>query len=67
MTETIKPHLVQYLQYVANTGGNATVATLDDDFDPIGPMIRRDIMPTFVVETPDGKLALSDAGRAALP
>lgn len=66
MTQTVSEHQKQYLQYVINTGGNATVATLDDDFDPIGPMIRRDLMPTYIVEQDDGKLALTDAGREAL-
>lgn len=64
--QTVSEHQKQYLQYVVNAGGNATVATLDDDFEPIGPMIRRDLMPTFMVEQDDGKLALTDAGREAL-
>lgn len=56
----------QYLQYIVNTGGNATIASLDDDFEPIGPMIRRDAMPRYFVEREDGKLALTAAGRAVL-
>lgn len=62
---SIKPHLIQYLQYIVNTGGNATVDGFDDDWEPIGPTLRRELMPEFVVET-DGKLALTEAGKAAL-
>ena len=66
MTQTVSEHQKQYLQYVINTGGNATVETLDDDYEPIGPMIRRDLMPKFIVEGADGKLDLTKAGREAL-
>jgi hypothetical protein len=41
----IKPYLVQYLKYVQNTGGNVTVAGFDDDWEPIGPRLREELMP----------------------
>lgn len=63
---SIQPHLIQYLQYVKNTGGNATVAGFDDDWEPIGPMLRKDLMPTYIVEDLNGKLHLTAAGDAAL-
>ncbi len=56
----------KYLQYVQNTGGNATVAQFDDDWDPIGPMVRRDIMPDLVTTDDAGFLVLTDQGRAVL-
>ena len=59
------PQAKQALQYVINTGGNATVASLDDDFEPIGAMLRRELMPTFIIER-DGKLQLTEAGQAEL-
>ena len=62
----VSDHQKQYLQYVINTGGNATVATLDDDYEPIGPMIRRDLMPAYIVENAAGKLELTEAGKAEL-
>ncbi len=62
----VSAHQKQYLQYVINTGGNATVATLDDDYEPIGPMIRRDLMPTYIIENEAGKLELTEAGKAEL-
>lgn len=59
---TIQPHLLQYLQYIINTGGTATVAGFDDDWEPIGPMVRRDLMPRWIAER-DGKLVLTDEGK----
>ncbi len=65
--KTVSEHQKQYLQYVINAGGNATIATLDDDFSPIGPMIRNDLVPTFIMVAPGSeKLSLTDAGHAAL-
>lgn len=58
----LRPDLIQYLKYVVNTGGNADVAQFDDDWEPIGPMVRKGLMPTYMVEQ-DGKLALTDAGK----
>ena len=63
---SIKPHLLQYLQYVKNTGGNAGIAEFDDDWEPIGPMLRSELMPTYIVEGPDGKLALTQTGTEEL-
>lgn len=54
--------LKQYLEYIRNTGGNATVAIFDDDWEPIGPMVRRIMIPTYAVVR-DGKLELTEAGR----
>jgi hypothetical protein len=62
---SIAPHLIQYLQYVHNTGGNVTVAQFDDDWEPIGHFLRGDLMPTYIVER-DGKLDLTEAGMVAL-
>lgn len=62
----IRPDHIQYLKYVQNTGGNATVSGFDDDWEPIGPMLRKELMPTYIVENPDGRLALTEAGSAAI-
>lgn len=54
-------HYRQYLEYVINTGGTATISGFDYDWDPIGPMLRRDLMPTYMTEQ-HGKLVLTDEG-----
>jgi hypothetical protein len=57
---------IRCLQYVRNTGGNATVAIFDENWEPIGPMVRQRLVPEFMVENGDGKLVLTDAGEAVL-
>lgn len=61
----MNPMHKQALEYVRNAGGNATVASLDDDFEPIGMMLRENLIPMYIEEV-DGKLVLTDAGRNAL-
>lgn len=56
---------VRALQYVTNTGGIATVDQFDDDHEPVGPMLRRDLMPVYMLENTGGKLELTEAGKAA--
>lgn len=57
----IRADLVRYLQYVHNTGGNCTIAIFDDDWEPIGPMLRAELMPKYVTEFL-GKVVLTPAG-----
>lgn len=54
------------IEYVRNTGGNATIAVFDDDHEPVGPMLRKDIMPKYVIEGKDGYLELTGLGRLAV-
>lgn len=56
----------QFLEYVRNTAGNATVAHFDEDWEPVGPFVRREIMPDLVITDDAGFLLLTDQGRAAL-
>ena len=61
---SIKPHLIQYLQYIHNTGG-VTAAQFDDDWEPIGPAVREQLVPTYVVEdATDKKLMLTPEGES---
>ena len=62
----IKEHHKQYLQYVINTGGYVTADDFDEDWEPIGPMLRADLVPEFIEEDSDGKLILTEAGKSAL-
>lgn len=56
----------KYLEYVRNTNGHATVANFDEDWEPIGPMLRRDLMPRYFIEDADGKIRLTDEGKAEI-
>ncbi len=33
----------QYIQWVRNAGPNATIKNFDDDWEPIGPMVRKQL------------------------
>jgi hypothetical protein len=56
------PQAKQALHYVRNTEQSVTIAQFDDDHEPIGPMLREEIIPLFVIPGPDGKLKLTQAG-----
>ncbi len=61
----LRPDLKKYLEYIRNTGGNATINDFDDDHDPIGSLVRADIEGYFVVNS-DGKLELTELGKAEI-
>lgn len=37
-------HLQKYVDYIHNTGITLTTAQFDEDWEPIGPTVRRDLM-----------------------
>jgi len=51
----------QYLDYIKNTGGNPTVEGFDDDYEPIGPMVRRDMEQAGLIRTVNGRLEIIEA------
>lgn len=57
-------YYLRYLDYVVNTGG-CTTDQFDEDWEPIGPQLRADLMPRYI-EMADGKMVLTQAGRAAV-
>lgn len=56
------PQAREAIQYVRNTGETVTIEQFDDDHEPIGPMLREEIIPLFVVPGSDGKLKVTQAG-----
>lgn len=54
--------LVDYIRYVLNTAGNVTVEGFDDDWAPVGPMVRADLIPKYVEIRDDGTLWPTVAG-----
>jgi hypothetical protein len=54
------------LQYVVNTGYNATVEAFDDDFEPVGPLLRANLMPRYMVVNDQDKIQLTEDGVRAL-
>ena len=61
----MKPYDKQVLQYIVNTGGNVNIAGFDDDWEPIGPKLRSDLMPRYIIEV-NGKLQLTEEGKQCL-
>lgn len=49
----------QYLDYIENTGGNPKVEHFDEDFEPIGPMVRRDMLVNGLIREEHGRLFVS--------
>ena len=67
MTTDIKPHHRQYIDYINNTGRKPLpVAFFDEDFEPAGPMIRRDLVASDIIqERADGIYLRPDLYRSA--
>jgi hypothetical protein len=40
----------KYLDYIDNTGGAPSVEEFDEDWEPIGPMVRRDMETAGLVK-----------------
>lgn len=67
-------HLQKYCQYIFNASGGACVIgtkEFDEDWDPIGPMLRNDLMREGLATQdpstdPNRKIRLTDAGRAVI-
>jgi hypothetical protein len=57
----------QTLQYIINCGGNATRATLREDYEPIGDKLWAEVLEAgYAREDVAGGLELTEAGRAFL-
>jgi predicted methyltransferase len=59
-------HLKKYLQYIINTNGNATLANFDDDWEPIGPMVRAELHREALVQVTDKRMSLTTLGQQLL-
>ena len=43
----------KYIDYIKNTGGSPSVIFFDDDWDPIGPLIRADMRAAGLIVEKD--------------
>ena len=55
-------HLKQAVQYIHNTGGNATLANFFEDHEPIGEMLWKDLVREGLAEIHHDKLRLTSKG-----
>jgi hypothetical protein len=68
--EASEPHEMKYLRYIRNTGrAPLPVATFDEDWEPVGPKVRRHLVELGAITEAAGGIFLTDRGRAyaALP
>jgi len=61
----VRQDLLKYLQYVENAKV-ATIENFDEDWEPVGPMVRGELMPALIAVSETGALHLTEAGRAAI-
>jgi hypothetical protein len=52
--KTGEARLQQYLDYIDNTGGEPHVVWFDEDWDPIGPLVRKDLVLAGLVTVDRG-------------
>lgn len=62
MTDTLNGTEMQALTYIMNTGHTATIVGFDDDHEPIGPTLRKKLVPRYLKEYADGRLRLTEGG-----
>lgn len=52
------PDYKQYLDYIRNTGGKPKVEHFDEDWEPIGPMLRKDMKAAGLIVEKDGFITI---------
>ncbi len=57
-----KEYLMKYIEYITNTGGSPTVGQFDDDWEPIGPMVRKDLLEEGMITVVDGTITAVEGG-----
>lgn len=54
-------HLKKYVQYIRNTGRvPLKVEHFDDDWEPIGPMVRRDLLAADMIKEVGGGIVIEE-------
>lgn len=58
----------KYLQYLKNTGESVTPEMFDEDWEPIGPMVRKDMERegVMVVDSESGLMLVTEKGAKQL-
>jgi len=53
-------YLNKYLQYITNTGGCVSVENFDEDWEPIGPDVRKMLLEKGLISESAGKIIRND-------
>ena len=49
-----------YLEYIQNTGGNPKISHFDEDWEPIGPLLRKEMKNKHLIYEENGKIKESN-------
>ncbi len=49
----------KYIEYIKRTGGSPKIKWFDDDFEPIGKTIRKEMKKAGLIVEKDGKIKLT--------
>lgn len=61
-------HLKGYVEYIRNTARvPLPVELFDDDWEPIGPLVRAEMIAAGLVECTPSGLTLTERGAAMMP
>ncbi len=50
----------QFLDYITNTGGHPTIGMFDEDWEPVGPMVRKDLIKMELIKEENGVITLRE-------
>jgi ribosomal protein S19E (S16A) len=56
----------QFLVYVKNTAGNATIPDFYEDYKPVGESVWQELADEGLVKTVKGKIVLTEKGESVL-
>lgn len=51
----------KYLNYIKNTGGKPKITHFDEDWEPIGPQVRKAMVEAKLIYEQDGLIYLAEA------
>lgn len=49
----------EYISYINNTGGNPSIENFDEDWQPVGEMVRSNLKREGIIIEIDGKIKLT--------
>jgi len=49
----------KYIEYIKNTGGSPSIFWFDEDWEPIGPDVRRRMASAGLIKEQDGRIILT--------
>ena len=50
----------KYIEYIKNTGGKPEVGWFDEDWEPIGPLVRNDMERAGIISIKNGHIYLNN-------